>query len=251
MYLSKRYKKYSTGGNALAMSGAAATQAAMGTIPGGSMISGVTQGLAGVTDSFNTPDQYGRTKLIPGLMSGNFRGGTLGMLGAAVNWSQARRQGDTLEANTLIANRVREQNRSAAVLANSPELVYGNQGAEYYANGGALSKNYLSSMYAVGGTMEPMSSESVQVLGRSHEQGGVQLPGQNAELEGNETMHNDFVYSDRLGFAQEHKKVAKAIGKIEDKVATPDRVNALQRLEERQENLKLSQEYFKQMMGIS
>lgn len=116
------------------------------------------------------------------------------------------------------------------------------------ANGGPLAKSY---MRAQGGSLKQLSYENVEVEGPSHENGGVQLPEQNAEVEGNETIHNDFVFSDRLGFADAHRTIAKAIGKIEKKgVMTPERVNAMERLETRQENLKQTQEYFKKMLSL-
>lgn len=244
-YLSKRYKKYSGGGDILGALGGVSKEAGLSMVPGGQAVGQITNGLASVVDSIAQPkDEFSKPSMFASMISGQLRGGTLGGIGALLN-----HKGQVREVNNRIAEKrmaMPERMRSMAVLANNPELTTGNTGAEYFAAGGNLSKQYMK---ATGGSLKPLSSESVEVKGPSHEQGGVQLPEQNAEVEGEETIHNDFVFSDRLGFADAHRTIAKAIGKIEKKgVMTPERINALERLEQRQESLKLSQEFFKQTM---
>lgn len=169
---------------------------------------------------------------------------------------------------------------SNAAIAQNPALAQGTAGASYYAMGGRivrtsspdesaeymtmkssqigaksksrpLSENYLTRSTKVeGGSLTPMSDDSVAINGPSHAQGGVQLPDQGAEVEGGETMKGNFVFSDRLGFADEHKRIAGAIGKIQSKgVMSPDRVNSIRRLQDREQKLALSQEYLKHILS--
>lgn len=102
------------------------------------------------------------------------------------------------------------------------------------ANGGSLLDNFKRT-----------SSSTAEVHGPSHEQGGVPVPGMNAEVEGGETLAGDYVFSDELGFAKLHKPIALAKGKIEKKPATRERLNTLKLLNEKENNLKLMQEYVK------
>lgn len=249
-YLASRYKRYANGG------WTDAKQA--------NMESGIGLGSTAVAmiDGLVKPNEYGRkptamvalggaakgaqmgAKLGPlGAVAGGVIGGGLGLL----KGTKDKRIEDNLRIQEGLNRDSMIRMRSAAALAADPTLQYGDVNATgYYAKGGFLSRGYMK---ANGGQLKPMSSEAVEVKGPSHENGGVQLPAQQAEVEGGETIHNDFVFSDKLGFADEHKKIARAIGKIESKgVLTPERNNAIKRLEERQETLKLSQEYFKQTM---
>ena len=102
------------------------------------------------------------------------------------------------------------------------------------ATGGSLLDNFKRT-----------SSSTAEVHGPSHEQGGVLVPGMNAEVEGGETLAGDYVFSDELGFAKLHKPIALAKGKIEKKPATRERLNTLKLLNEKENNLKLMQEYVK------
>lgn len=120
---------------------------------------------------------------------------------------------------------------------------------QFAAVGGQLASGYRNTP-AVGGTVVPMSSDGAEVQGQSHAEGGVQLPGKNAEVEGGETMKDDYVYSSQLGFAQAHKPLMKAKGIIEQKAATPERINALRLIEEKENTLAMAQEYFKKKHGI-
>lgn len=63
-------------------------------------------------------------------------------------------------------------------------------------------------------------------------------------------MKGNFVFSDRLGFAQEHKRLERAIGRIQSKeVMTPERVNSIRGMQKRVETLALSQEYLKHILS--
>lgn len=96
--------------------------------------------------------------------------------------------------------------------------------------------------------MTPLSSNSVEANGPSHERGGIDLPSYNSEVEGKETIADDYVFSHRLGFAQIHKPIAKAKGKIEGKAPTQERLNALNRLQGAEQRLKQRQELVKQIL---
>lgn len=96
--------------------------------------------------------------------------------------------------------------------------------------------------------MKPLSSNSVEAQGPSHENGGIDLPAFNAEIEGKETIAGDYVFSHRLGFAQQHKPIARAKGKIEGKAPTQERINSLNRLQMAEEKLKQKQELVKQIL---
>ena len=71
------------------------------------------------------------------------------------------------------------------------------------------------------------------------------------EVEGGETTVGDYVFSKKLGFADLHKPIARAKGKIEAKPMTPERVNALRRLKNEERSMVMSQEYFKKQLGVS
>jgi hypothetical protein len=116
------------------------------------------------------------------------------------------------------------------------------------ANGGRLADGFYGK--AVGGSLKPLSSETVEVKGPSHENGGVRLPSVGAEVEGNETIKSDFVFSDKLGFADAHRPIAKTIGKLEKSNLGKGTQAAITRLRGQEEKLKLAQEYFKQQNGI-
>jgi N-acetyl-anhydromuramyl-L-alanine amidase AmpD len=118
-----------------------------------------------------------------------------------------------------------------------------------FAGGGAINAP-LTEAVTEGGTSTPLSSDSVEFKGPSHAAGGIQLPQVGAEVEGGETAKGSFVFSKELGFAKLHRPLAKAIGKIELKPATPDRKTALSLLRAREGRLAQAQETYKQVHGI-
>lgn len=111
-------------------------------------------------------------------------------------------------------------------------------------DGGRMSSP-LMHHYMEGGKARELSSSTVEIKGRPHTEGGVNVPDLGVQLEGGETVKDDFVYSSRLGFAAQHKPIAKAIGKIEQKPVTGERIAAIKRLNEREDKLGMAQEYFK------
>lgn len=103
---------------------------------------------------------------------------------------------------------------------------------------------------ANGGKLTKLSSQDTKVEGASHANGGVKFPGQGVELEGGETINNDFVFSKKLGFAQQQEKIAKKLGKIEKMPDTPLTRSTATALQRQTETLKIAQEATKQKMGI-
>lgn len=240
-YLLKNYRRYDLGTAQLAPTGDPMSSAVLGI---GRMVG------AGI-DAFNKPDADGYRNPSLAAASSVMDGGNV--VSAAMTYFGQKKQNQNILSQRFLAQRendAMQRSRSQAALANDPELATGTVGSQYYAVGGPLSRNYLSrTMQADGGSLTPMNGDAVQVNGPDHEDGGVGLPGQQAEVEGGETMQDNFVFSKRLGFAQEHARLQKAIGRIEDKkVMTPERVNSIKRMNERSENLKLSQEYFKHVL---
>lgn len=230
---------------------------------------GLAQGLAilgsGI-DMFDTGNQYGRQKTATTTLKGALSGASIGtsiapgigtvagaLLGGAAGFLGGKKAKKAEEA-ALFNQKLQEQqnqlNRSAAILSTDPALVTGRPGAELYANGGTLKNRYYNAVQAVGGSLKPLSQNAAEVQGPTHEQGGVDLPQYQSEVEGNETLQGDYVFSDRLGFASRHKKLATAIGKIEQKPATPDRINSLKRLYGQIDRLKVQQEQIRSQYNL-
>jgi hypothetical protein len=113
-----------------------------------------------------------------------------------------------------------------------------------------LERNPLSEMMMQNGDAKMLSSNNTVIQGPSHADGGVDIPELGTQVEGGETTKDNFVYSKQLGFARLHLPIARAIGKIEKKPQTPDRVNALKRLRGREDELANQQETLKAKMGI-
>ncbi len=103
---------------------------------------------------------------------------------------------------------------------------------------------------ANGGTIEPLSSEDVKVNGPSHDAGGVKFPSKGVELEGGETVNDNFVFSKKLGFAKPAEKIARALGKVEARPDNPINVSTANALKRKTEILKGQQEATKAAMGI-
>lgn len=105
-------------------------------------------------------------------------------------------------------------------------------------------------MGANGGDIKRLSATNAKVEGPSHANGGVKLPGAGVELEGDETLNGDFVFSKKLGFAQQHEKIANAMGRVEKKPDTVVNRNTAKALDRQTQLLKVYQEATKQKMGL-
>jgi hypothetical protein len=123
------------------------------------------------------------------------------------------------------------------------------EGLAPMGNGGDVKEPALAGMAMKGGYAKQLSSTNTELVGNSHAQGGITVPQLGVELEDNETTNGNYVYSDKLGFADIHRRIARAKGKIEKKPATQERVNSMKRLEAREKMLAEMQEFVKQQNG--
>ena len=101
-----------------------------------------------------------------------------------------------------------------------------------------------------GGQAQQMSSDGMAFSGPSHENGGIQLPNAEAEVEGGETMKNNFIFSKKLGFAPIHKKIMKAKGIMEGKAMTPGTINGIKLMDSKEQELAMQQEMLKKMLNL-
>lgn len=221
---------------------------------------------AGVVDVIDQGNEYGVQSNVgsfaKGALSGAAMGSTLGPIGTGVgaligggislmqNKKRASEQRE-MEQQSAIRNKRLKDNFYAAKLQANPELVQGNQNGQYFENGGPLSEHYLLHKKTYGGSVVPKSSDGVEFQGNSHDEGGIKIPEMGVEVEGNETAKDNYVFSDKLGFAKLHKPILRAKGKIESKAPTPERINAINLLNEREKRLMNLQEMFKKKMNIN
>ena len=103
---------------------------------------------------------------------------------------------------------------------------------------------------AMGGQVQPMSSQDVKFNGPSHANGGIKLPKQGVEVEGGETANKGFVFSKKLGYAQKHEAMAKKMGKAEQRPDDPINTNTRNLMAKKIEKLKVAQEAHKASMGM-
>lgn len=166
------------------------------------------------------------------------------------------------------------QDEVKSKIASNPNLV-GNANASMYKLGGtikgkparkfALQGTVLGNYRAVksllpniainpnkmlkdGGIIPIGDNGRAEVVGPKHEDGGVKIPELGVELEGEETLKDNFVFSEELGFADKHKKIAKGIANAE-KDNTPLARYTKNLLEDKEQALMQEQEELKQAMG--
>lgn len=186
-----------------------------------------------------------------GTVIGGAVGGIGGGIYGAVEGDKARKEQLQLEQQQKVDSfNQMNQFRLANATNNgfTAQGVFGGQ--KYMANGGVAN----------------MSSTTAEFNGPSHTNGGIKEPVVNGrklfgtEVEGKETISKspdgkDFIFSDRLGFAKQHKPLAKAMGKIEKKLKlNPNDTlakNTLSILKDREEELKIRQEQTKLNLGIA
>lgn len=188
--------------------------------------------------------------VIPGVgtLVGGAAGALIGGISGALGNDDAKR-----EKARAIEKMRRINNAKGASRYIGYDTTGSNQNQIYAEYGGEVPEHKI---YLDGGELKPMSRDSVAIEGNSHEEGGVQLSS-NTEVEGNETMKGNFVYSDSLPannkmqtFADIHKGIAKNIGKLEKKYKSPTVNNTLGILNRKEEALKMQQEALKDMLGI-
>lgn len=256
-YRNKRYLKYAPGGTLLSDDDT-----------GNNSVSGIVGGVApiaaGLLDAFDSGNQFGRqhvgTSAVKGALSGAAAGTALGPIGIAggailgtlsglIGGNKARRT----EREMLYAQSVRngqiERDSMASQIAANPSLIEGYRNAQYFKTGGKM-VNPIANQYTTGGNLTSVSSDGMEANGQSHSNGGIKIPVMNAEVEGGETIKDDYVFSKELGFAQLHKPIMRAKGKIEKKPFTVDRINAINLLNEQENQLMLLQEYKKRTLGL-
>lgn len=202
-------------------------------------------------------------------------GATAGLVSGLISAKNDKSNERQMFNNMRIQNQIQGTQQSNALLGADPSLRTGNVGANYFKDGGTIAENLIGSKFVKlsgehvpgngynpgdrsplndfitsGGKAKRLSSDNAEIIGKSHAQGGVQVPGLNSEVEGGETTKDNFVFSKALGFADIHRPIAKAKGVIEKKVQTKERVNSMRRLMEREDNLAQTQEAYKQANGI-
>lgn len=108
----------------------------------------------------------------------------------------------------------------------------------------------LASAFMSGGKAKSLSSDNALMVGKTHAEGGIDIPGV-AEVEDGETTKDNYVFSKKLGFADLHKPIAIAKGKIEKKPLTGERVNSLKRLMDKEKQLAAQQDIAKQQLNLA
>lgn len=257
--LQKRYRHYATGSDMKSSTDIANGVGAVGAFAGSTI------------DALSPADNYGKrsgfANIGGGIAKGAATGAQFGPWGAAIGAGvgaitglvankQQKEMANRLRSQESIRDMQMAQQQSQARVSANPSIVYGNQGTlmnGYYAAGGNLmaSTNNVAKQPMEGGSATALNSSAAEINGPSHEEGGVQIPGMQSEVEGKETTNGSYVFSERLGFAQLHKPIAKAIGKIEKKALAPERINSLKLLKSQENNLKLSQEYMKRILDLN
>lgn len=109
----------------------------------------------------------------------------------------------------------------------------------------------LARMFMQGGKAKSLSSNNAEMIGPSHADGGIAIPGMQADVEGGETTMDNYVFSKNLGFAALHKPIAVAKGRIERKPPTGERIAAIKRLAIREKELASQQDFIKQKLKLA
>lgn len=207
---------------------------------------------ASIYDSLSPADQYGYDKhlteksalkgaasgaaagtaLLPGI--GTVVGGLIGGVGGIIS-------GSTQEEEALKA-----RNEAIRLRGNTIRRMQNSKLSTYDTFGNADE----GSLYAMGGQLKQLNSDTVEVDGQTHAEGGVQID-PNTEVEDKETISGDYVFSELLGFAKPHKAIAKQIGKIEKKPINNERRTSLEILRKKEAALKQQQEQVREDIGAN
>ena len=145
---------------------------------------------------------------------GAVAGAAIGGIASGITASKEKKQ---YEKNERMQDNLRKL-AGRTTLGNFP--VQGNSSADYYAYGGRKK-------YATGGYMMPLNKKAKKAYGATHENGGIDLPG-NIEVEDQEVQISmpgyDIWFSDRLGY--KGKSFAKHAEKISAQVAAEEEKKA-------------------------
>lgn len=175
-----------------------------------------------------------------------------------VNVTEAIQKGDTNEIldnvffgglfGTSAGRQADDARKAQEAVKRQKLLTYSNLGNQRLMNYDTTGNQSEGSLYAKGGYLKPLNSDTVEVEGNTHAEGGVQIPEVGAEVEDKETISGDYVFSEDLGFAERHKPIAKQIGKIEKKPINIERKNSLEILRKKEEALKNEQELVRSLL---
>jgi len=233
-----------------------------------SLVSGTANTVSGTISALDAGNQFGNkntgstvaSSALSGLSMGASTGNPYAMVGGLVTGGlyglikagKDRKEEQSMlndfrsKQDTLALNNTR--NRSLA----NPELFNGGVNNGYYENGGELNKHSLGS--SKGGQLHQLTKEDSIVKGKTHDEGGVKFPEQGVELENNETLNKDFVFSKELGFADKHLKIIKEKQKLEsllkDRPNDKGLINSLTLSDNKIERLKKEQEEIKEQLGL-
>lgn len=232
------------------------------------LVSGTANTVSGTISALDVGNQFGNkssgTTVASSALTGLSMGASLGPIGMGVGAglgglyglikaNKDRKQEQSLlndsrnQQATLALNNTR--NRSIS----NPELFNGSLNNSYYETGGILNNHLLGK--AKGGQLHQLTENDSIIKGNTHEEGGVKFPEQGVELENNETLNGDFVFSKELGFADKHLKIIKDKQKLESllKDRPNDRtlINSLELTDRKVDKLKQEQEETKALLGLN
>lgn len=212
-----------------------------GKMAGTSALSGTSMGLKiGANPALVAAT--GGLSIVAGAALGAITGGVAGTIMAK------KRERD--KAKQVAKDQAAYQDRAASTLNFNNNVGVDN--TAMYADGGLMKRPLAAAMMnRQNSNMKPMSENATEVKGRSHAEGGEALPDLGAEVEAGETTEGSYVFSKKLGFADLHRPLARAMGKIEKKPMTPDRVNALRLLQGKVEMLKAQQEQVRKQLNLA
>ena len=177
-------------------------------------------------------------------------GAALGAIAGGVGGAVMARKRERDKAKQIAKDQAAYQDRATASLNFNNNVGVDN--TAMYADGGLMKRPLAAAMMnRQNSNMKPMSENATEVKGRSHAEGGESLPDLGAEVEAGETTEGSYVFSKKLGFADLHRPLARAMGKIEKKPMTPDRVNALRLLQGKVEMLKAQQEQVRKQLNLA
>ena len=227
----------------------------LGAKDGAAKGTGAINALSMLSNVTDRPNDQGRTSVFGSTLKTASTGAQLGMqvggpLGAGIGAGLGAIGGFIMgkgakykeqQAETRLQNTQFQaaKDKGAAFAGANPEEIFGNKNAGYFRRGGKLSA-YGQVPLPDRGNIKTLGTGAT-ITGPSHEQGGVNIG--NNEVEGEETMaqgpDGTYVMSKLGGIANTHKQILRSVSKIQRKPMSPERVNALNRLKNR-ENLLIN-----------
>lgn len=250
MSLYKRYRQYAEGGSVEDQNmrsnqalGLGDGNAALGAL------STVTTAMSGLADRMDPVNEYGRQRTSTHILKDVPQLGAIGVLTGIVKGNKEKREEKILKQQEQGLAYNHAVSKYKAMAAADPTVATGTRGEELYAEGGNLHSQYLQKKMGSKGSLSRISSDTVEVKGPSHAQGGVDLD-TGDEVEGGETIKGSYVMSKKNGFADLHKPLAKAIGVLEKKAMTIATTNSLQRLRDKEDALILFQEQYNKQHNL-